>query len=113
MISKTFLTAASMCGFAFSFALMAFAGGEKPHCNQGQTLTPAMQSDDPLSLSGPQFTPVTDACADSIAGCDDPVKHIGTQNGCACFACGYGTAKQHSICTRDPKDKESLFKRAR
>jgi hypothetical protein len=61
---------------------------------------------EPIAQSAP-------ACSDSIANCNDPVKHLGTQNDCACFACAYGTATQHSVCTRNPADKEALFKRAK
>lgn len=57
--------------------------------------------------------PAADACSDSIANCNDPVKHLGTQNDCACFACGYGTASQHSVCTKNAADKDALFRRAR
>lgn len=57
--------------------------------------------------------PGPDACSDSIANCNDPVKYLGTQHDCACFACGYGTANQRSICTRNAADKEALFKRAK
>jgi hypothetical protein len=116
MISRTFLTAARLGLFAVSFALIAFASSQTPQCGRlppGNSIAPVVQSDDPVSRSGPeQFKPVADACSDSIAGCADPVKHLGTQSGCACFACGYGTPNQHSICTREPKDKDSLFKRA-
>jgi hypothetical protein len=115
MISKTFVLAARMALCAVSFALTALASSETPHCGRvpaGNSVVPITQSDDLASRSGPeQFKPVADACADSIAGCADPVKHLGTQNGCACFACGYGTVNQHSICTRDAKDKDTLFKR--
>jgi hypothetical protein len=117
VVSKTFARAARVCLFAVSFALIAFARSETPHCSPvpaGNRVAPVTQSDDTATRSGPeQFKPVADACSDSIAGCADPVKHIGTQNGCACFACGYGTPNQHSICTRDAKDKDALFKRAR
>jgi hypothetical protein len=117
MISKTIAAAACLCLFAACFTLIAFARSETSDCSRnstGKNLAPMMQSDDPVSRAIPeQFNPVADACSDSIAGCADPVKHLGTQNGCACFACGYGTANQHSICTRDAKDKDSLFKRAR
>jgi hypothetical protein len=117
VVSKSFLSAARVCLFAVSFALIAFASSETPHCSRvpaSNLVAPGTQSDDPATRSGPeQFKPVADACSDSIAGCADPVKHIGTQNGCACFACGYGTPNQHSICTRDAKDKDTLFRRAR
>ena len=116
VVSKTFLSAARVSLFVVSFALIAFASSETPHCSRvpaGNSLAPVTQSDDPTRSGPEQFKPVADACSDSIAGCADPVKHIGTQNGCACFACGYGTPSQHSICTRDAKDKDTLFRRAR
>ncbi len=54
-----------------------------------------------------------DSCSDSIANCRDPVKYLGSQNGCACFACEYATSTQHNICTRNTADRDTLFRRAR
>ena len=57
--------------------------------------------------------PPQSSCADSIANCKDPVKYLGTDAGCACFACEYGKATQHNICTNVKDDKNALLKRAR
>jgi uncharacterized protein DUF6364 len=38
---------------------------------------------------------------------------LARKNDCACFARAYGTATQHGVCTRNPADKEALFKRAK
>ena len=121
MISKTIVHAASVCLFALLCALIAFAGSEtwdRGRVPAGNSAAPVRETDvasDGLivgSGEGP-FKRVGDACADSIANCGDPVKHLGTQNGCACFACSYGTASQHSICTRNAADKDALLRRAR
>ena len=57
--------------------------------------------------------PVTpQACSDSIASCNDPVKYLGADGDCACFACEYGKGTQHNVCTKDKNDKDTLFRRA-
>lgn len=121
MIPKTIVNAGSLCLFALLCVLIAFAGSEtrdRGRVAAGNSAAPVMKadgaSDEPVVGSGEEpFKRVADACADSIANCADPVKHLGTQNGCACFACGYGTPKQHSLCTRNPADKEALLRRAK
>lgn len=121
MIPKTIVNAGSLCLFALLCVLIAFAGSEtrdRSGVGAGNSAAPVVgaagASDEPAIRSGEEpFKPVADACADSIANCADPVKHLGTQNGCACFACGYGTPKQHSLCTRNPADKEALLRRAK
>jgi len=55
----------------------------------------------------------TDPCADSIDKCYDPVKYLGANGDCACFACEYGKSTQHNVCTRNPHDKDTLLRRAR
>ena len=122
MIPKSFVSAFCL-GL---FALIAFASSETPDRSWiaarrgvGPFLEAVQQSDDIVVRSGlvrsggEQFVASAPACADSIANCGDPVKHLGTQNECACFACGFGTPKQRSVCTRNPADKEALFKRAK
>jgi len=117
MIPKTFV---SVIGLGI-FALIAFASSETPDRNRiaavrgaAPGLEVVQPSDDIVVRSGgEQLVASVPACADSIASCGDPVKHLGTQNDCACFACGYGTATQHSVCTKNPADKEALFKRAK
>jgi hypothetical protein len=107
------------------FALIAFASSEMPDRSRiaaGRSAAPALEAAQPsdgiavrsgVRSGGEQLVASAPACADSIANCNDPVKHLGTQNDCACFACGYGTATQHSVCTKNPADKDALFKRAK
>jgi|HubBroStandDraft_1064217.scaffolds.fasta_scaffold00681_13 hypothetical protein len=130
MISKTF--ASAIC--VGLFALIAFASSATPDRGRIAAITNARTnfelnfelSDGVVVRSyfrsyfrssvrsgGAQFTASGAACSDSIANCGDPVKHLGTQNECACFACGYGTENQHTVCTQNAADKEALFKRAR
>jgi len=122
MIPKTFASAICL-GF---FALIAFASSETPDRSRiaaGRSAAPALEGErlsdgvvirsGVVRSSGEQLAQSAPACSDPIANCSDPVKHLGTQNDCACFACGYGTATQHGVCTRNPADKEALFKRAK
>jgi len=122
MIPKTFASAICL-GF---FALIAFASSETPDRSRiaaGRSAAPALEGErlsdgvvirsGVVRSSGEQLAQSAPACSDPIANCSDPVKHLGTQNDCACFACGYGTPKQRSVCTRNPADKEALFKRAK
>ncbi len=55
----------------------------------------------------------TDACADPIDKCNDPVKYLGANGDCACFACEYRRSTQHNVCTRNQADKDTLLKRAK
>ena len=122
MIPKT-LTSVVCLGL---FALIAFASSETPDRSRIAARRSAAPALDAVRLSdgvvirsgvvrssGEQLAQSAPACSDPIANCSDPVKHLGTQNDCACFACGYGTATQHGVCTRNPADKEALFKRAK
>lgn len=122
MIPKTFASAICL-GL---FALIAFASSETPDHSRiaaRRGAAPALAAVQPIlepsdgvvvRSGGAQFAAFApDACSDSIANCSDPVKHLGTQNDCACFACGYGTASQRTVCTRNPADKDALFRRAR
>jgi hypothetical protein len=121
MIPKTF--AGAIC--LGLFALIAFASSEmadRGRIAARRSAAPALEAAQPsdgvvvpsrVLSGGEQFAQSAPACSDSIANCNDPVKHLGTQNECACFACGYGTPKQRSVCTRNPADKDALFKRAK
>ena len=55
----------------------------------------------------------TDACADPIDQCHDPVKYLGANGSCACFACEYGRSTQHNVCTQKQTDKDMLLRRSR
>jgi len=48
-------------------------------------------------------------CADPIDKCKKPIKYLGSNGDCACFACEYGKSTQHNICTQNKKDKETLL----
>jgi hypothetical protein len=126
MIPKTVVSAICLG----VFALIAFASSETPDRSRiaaRRSAAPALEAVQPsdgivvrsgvrsgaVRSGGEQFAQSAPACSDSIANCNDPVKHLGTQNDCACFACGYGTATQHSVCTKNPADKDALFKRAK
>jgi hypothetical protein len=131
MIPKT-LTSVVCLGL---FALIAFASSETPDRSRiaaGRGAAPALDAvrlsdgvvirsglarsgirSGVVRSSGERLAQSAPACSDPIANCSDPVKHLGTQNDCACFACGYGTPKQRSVCTRNPADKDALFKRAK
>jgi hypothetical protein len=130
MIPKT-LVSATCLGL---FALIAFASSATPDHSRiaawrgAAPVVEAVQPSDGVVVGsgvrsgmvrsgvrsgGEQFSAFAPACSDSTANCSDPVKHLGTQNDCACFACGYGTPKQRSVCTRNPADKDALFKRAK
>ena len=131
MIPKT-LTSVVCLGL---FALIAFASSETPDRSRiaaGRSAAPALEAErlsdgvvirsglvrsgirsGVVRSTGEQLEQSAPACSDPIANCSDPVKHLGTQNDCACFACGYGTPKQRSVCTKNPADKEALFKRAK
>jgi hypothetical protein len=135
MIPKTFVSAICL-GL---FALIAFASSGTPDHSRvaarrsavpaPEAVQPSLEPSDGIVVrsgvrsgvvrsgvvrsGGEQFAQSAPACSDSIANCSDPVKHLGTQNDCACFACGYGTQKQRSVCTRNPADKDALFKRAK
>ena len=121
MIAKTFASAFALgfCALATSYAPVQSAIPSRRPVAQAVELQPILEpSDSVIARSGPaRFAPfpapAASACSDSIANCSDPVKHLGTQNDCACFACAYGTASQRTVCTRNPADKDALFKRAK
>ena len=58
-------------------------------------------------------SPPQDACADPIDKCNNPVKYLGSNGDCACFACEYGKTTQHNICTKNEADKRTLLQRSR
>ena len=126
MIPKSFVSAVCL-GL---FALIAFTSSATPDRSwiaARRGTTPALEAVQPsdsivirsgvrsgvLRSGEEQFVASAPACSDSITNCNDPVKHLGTQNECACFACAYGTANQRTVCTRNAADKEALFKRAK
>lgn len=107
------------------FALLAFACTETPERDPialqrglayGQEAAPpiALGNDDVFARFGKgQFAAASNSCSDSIANCADPVKYLGMQNDCACFACGYRTAGQRTVCTKNPDDRKALLKRSK
>lgn len=50
-----------------------------------------------------------EGCSDPIDKCKKPIKYLGSQKDCACFACEYGKATQHNVCTQNVKDKQTLL----
>jgi hypothetical protein len=130
MIPKTFVSA--ICLGLFALIALASSGtpdrgrvaARRSAVRAPEAVRPSLEPSDGIVVrsgvrsgvvrsGGEQFAQSAPACSDSIANCNDPVKHLGTQNDCACFACGYGTPKQRSVCTRNPADKDALFKRAK
>ena len=129
MIPKTIVFVSAIC--LGLFALIAIASSATPDRGwiaAGGSAAPAVEavqaSDDIVIRAGRVRSGVTRSggeqlvasaptCSDKIDNCSDPVKHLGTQNDCACFACGFGTPKQRTVCTRNPADKEALFKKAK
>lgn len=107
------------------FALLAFACSETPpHDPNGfqstmakarETGPPILANDEPvIAFSRAQYLAfASNSCSDSIANCADPVKYLGMQKECACFACGYGTAGQRTVCTKNPDDRKALLKRSK
>jgi len=61
-----------------------------------------------LKLSSFRLVPA-EGCNDPIDNCKKPIKYLGSNGECACFACEYGKATQHNVCTQDKKDKETLL----
>ena len=51
----------------------------------------------------------SDDCSDSIKDCKFPRVFNSENDGCACFDCATGTPDYRFVCTKDKKDKETLF----
>jgi hypothetical protein len=79
-----------------------------PRCG----ISHAVKGDNELFAAFVFPVPPESSCADSIANCKDPVKYLGTDAGCACFACEYGKATQHNVCTNVKADRDALLRRA-
>jgi len=77
------------------------------------TASRTAQSELPLFALAGSPLPQADACADPIDQCHDPVKYLGTNGNCACFACEYGKATQYNVCTQKQSDKDTLLRRSR
>jgi hypothetical protein len=54
-------------------------------------------------------TAAPEGCSDPIGKCQKPIKYLGSKGDCACFACEYGKATQHNLCTQNVKDKQTLL----
>jgi len=54
-------------------------------------------------------TATPEGCSDPIDKCRKPIKYLGSKGDCACFACEYGKATQHNVCTQNVKDKQTLL----
>jgi hypothetical protein len=55
----------------------------------------------------------TNSCSDPIDKCNDPVRYLGADGDCACFACEAGRPSEHNVCTQIQADKDKLLKRAK
>jgi len=98
---------------------IAVAGTDAPPASESmkdQSKCAAMraaQGEVPMFALAGSPLPQADACADPIDQCHDPVKYLGTNVNCACFACEYGKAAQHNVCTQKQPDKDTLLRRSR
>lgn len=80
-----------------------------PFSSTGCAKNPAMNTRvTGLALSAAAI-PTPDGCSDPIDKCKKPIKYLGSKGLCACFACEYGQATQHNVCTQNKKDKETLL----
>jgi hypothetical protein len=79
-----------------------------PQCDR----VPAVKGDNRLFAAFTFASTLEASCSDSIANCKDPVKYLGVNGDCACFACEYAESTQHNICTNSKKDKDTLLGRA-
>jgi len=122
MIRKVFASVV----FVGLFALLAFACSEtrergpigfQSTVANGQEAAPPItlgNDDIVIGFGGAKFAAsASNSCSDSIANCADPVKYLGMQKECACFACGYGTAGQRTVCTKNPDDRKALLRRSK
>jgi hypothetical protein len=49
-------------------------------------------------------------CSKPPRTCNKPVKWIGDQKECSCFACEYGKPSVYVVCTKDKETKSSLLR---
>ena len=124
MTPKSYATAVCL----LVYALMTLARAEPSVHTRGEVVRGAQSMTDrarpmlPIDIPERSWStaklssfawPPQNSCSDSIVNCKDPVKYLGSQGDCACFACEYATAAQHSVCTNVAADKETLSRRAR
>lgn len=57
------------------------------------------------NLCEPQYA---SSCSDSATDCKRPVKYIGDNKGCSCFACEYGRKTQKILCSNSPAEKNKF-----
>jgi hypothetical protein len=48
------------------------------------------------------------SCSDSAADCKSPVKYLGDNKGCSCFACEYGKKTQKILCSNNIAEKNKF-----
>jgi len=75
---------------------------------RGCAKTTMMQPTGGLTASA-WATAAPEGCSDPIDKCKKPIKYLGSKGDCACFACEYGKATQHNVCTLNVKDKQTLL----
>jgi hypothetical protein len=49
-----------------------------------------------------------EACGDSATDCKSPVKYLGDNKGCSCFACEYGKKTQRVLCSNNEAEKNKF-----
>jgi hypothetical protein len=49
-----------------------------------------------------------ESCSDSASGCKAPVKYLGDNKGCSCFACEYSKKTQKILCATDSAEKNKF-----
>jgi hypothetical protein len=48
------------------------------------------------------------SCSDPVASCKTPVKYLGDNKGCSCFACEYGRKTQKILCSNNIAEKNKF-----
>ena len=48
------------------------------------------------------------SCSDSVGNCKAPVKYLGDNKGCSCFACEYGKKTQKILCSNNIAEKNKF-----
>jgi hypothetical protein len=69
-----------------------------------------------VATQDPPETQGVESCSDPVIECKPPVRYLGDNKGCACFACEYGKKAQKILCSKDPAEKtkfRALLPRAR
>ena len=49
-----------------------------------------------------------ESCSDSTVNCKAPVRYLGDNKGCSCFACEFGKKTQKILCSKDQTEKNKF-----